>query len=203
MEDAAAARTEFDGALGAGVLVHLQTDAAFHKSQAFAKASVEAGQIVAEAGFSGIRVRQFFAAHVLTEMALDAVLLRAEPGLADAFYANFAAADADAVAHWAETVAGKPLPDLPGVLTRFARTEYLRGYAEDGGVATGFSNICRRAGQDTFEGVNFTRLAGVVREVIDALPPRVPALLSETAAGILRARQEVTPAAANASSEEM
>ena len=190
-----AGRTQLEAALGAGAAVHLATDAAFHKSEAFAEAAAMAGRIVAGAGFDGIRVRRFFAAHVLTELALDAALLRAEPGLAGEFYAAFAAADFEAVTCWAEEITGKPLPHLPGVLTRFARSQYLREYAEDDGVATGFSNVCRRARQDTFDGDNFTRLVGAVSEIVRGL---LPALLSETAAGISGARQEVRQAAANA-----
>lgn len=192
------ARTEFEAALGAGVSVHLATDAAFHKSAAFADAQAQTSELLAEVVFDGIRVRRFFAAHVLTEMVLDAVLLRAEPALADKFYAAFAAADGAATTQWAEAVTGKPLPNLPGVLTRFARSGYLRGYAENAGVATGFSNLCRRAGQDTFDGENFSRLVGVVREVAALLPRYVPALLLETAAGILTSRQEERGAAVNA-----
>lgn len=192
------ARTEFEAALSAGVSVHLATDAAFHKSAAFAGAQQEVSALLAEAGFEGIRVRRFFAAHVLTEMVLDAVLLRQEPALADEFYEAFADADRVAVTQWAETITGKPLPNLLDVLTRFARSRYLRGYAEDGSVATGFSNLCRRAGQDTFEGENFSRLVCVTGEIAARLPPYVPALLSETAAGILLPKQEETDAAANA-----
>ena len=191
-------RTEFEAALGAGVLVHLATDAAFHKTAAFADAQAEVSRLLAEAAFEGIRVRRFFAAHVLTEMVLDAVLLRSEPTLANEFYAVFSVAEGAAVMHWAEAVTGRPLPILPEVLGRFVRSGYLRGYAEDGGVATGFSNLCRRAGQDTFSGENFSRLVDVVSELAAELPPYVPALLSETAAGILGTRQEETDAATNA-----
>ncbi len=194
----AAARTEFGAALGAGVSVHLATDAAFHKSAAFAKAQAEASHLLVEAGFEGIRVRRFFAAHVLTEMALDAVLLRSEPALADNFYAVFAAADRAAVTRWAEELTERPLPNLPSVLTRFVRSGYLRGYANDEGVATEFSILCRRAGQDGFDGDNFSRLVDFTGGIAARLPPYVPALLSETAAGILRSRQEVISAAANA-----
>ena len=193
-----AARTEFEAALSAGVSLHLATDAAFHKSAAFADAQAEVGRIVDNAGFEGIRVRRFFAAHVLTEMVLDTILLRAEPTLADNFYAAFAAADASAVTEWAEEATGRPLPNLPAVLTRFAQSGYLRGYADNDGVATGFSNLCRRAGQDTFEDKNFTRLVGVARQAALMLPPYVPALLSETEAGVLARRKELMPAAANA-----
>ncbi len=191
-------RTALETALSAGVSVHLATDAAFHKSAAFSDAQAKAGQLVADAGFEGIRVRRFFAAHVLTELVLDAVLLRAEPALAGKFYEAFAAVDPAAVTQWAEAVMERPLPNLPGVLTRFARSSYLRGYAEDDGVATGFSNLCRRAGQDTFDGDNFRRLVGVVGEIAAYLPDYIPALLAETAQGILSARQEVAHAAANA-----
>ena len=193
-----AARTEFEGALSAGISVHLATDAAFHKTAAFAEVQSEVSELLAETAFDGIRVRRFFAVHVLAEMVLDAVLLRVEPALADDFYAEFAAADRAAVMHRAEAVTGKPLPNLPGVLMRFARSGYLRGYAEDDDVATGFSNLCRREGQDTFEGDNFTRLVHVVSQTAARLPPYVPALLSETAAGISQARQEERDAAANA-----
>ena len=193
-----AARTEFEAALSTGVSVHLATDAAFHKTAAFAEAQAEVGQIVADAGFEGIRVRRFFAAHVLAEMALDAVLLREEPALADEFYAMFGAADFASVTRWAEAVTGRPLPNLSLALTRFVRSGYLRSYAEDSGVATGFSNLCRRAGQDTFEGENFSRLTNVVREAALRFPVYVPALMAETAGGILQTKQEVAGEAANA-----
>lgn len=192
------ARTEFEAALGAGVSVHLATDMAFHRSAAFADAQAQTSELLAEAAFDGVRVRRFFAAHVLTEMVLDAVLLRAEPALADKFYAAFVAANFAAAAYWAEAVTGKPLPNLPGVLTRFARSGYLREYAENDGVAMGFSNLCRRAGQDTFDGENFSRLVHVVSQTAARLPPYVPALLSETAAGILTSRQEERDPAVNA-----
>ena len=193
-----APRSEAEAAVSTGVSVHLATDTAFHKSTAFAEAQAEVNRLLTEARFEGIRVRRFFAAHVLTELVMDAVLLRAEPALADDFYAAFASADFAAVTQWVGAVTEKPLPNLPSILTRFARSGYLRGYAKDDGVATGFSNLCRRAGQDTFDGENFLRLVCVVGKIAACLPPYVPALLSETAAGISRGRQEETEAAAKA-----
>lgn len=194
----AEARTEFEAALAGGVSVHLATDAAFHKTAAFTEAQAEVNDLLADAGFDGMRVRRFFVAHVLTEMALDAALLRADSALADRFYSAFTAADFDGATRWTEAATGKSLPHLPQVLTRFANSQYLRHYAEDGGVATGLSNLCRRAGQDTFEGENFARLVGVVKQTAARLPQFVPALLSETAAGILLGRQELRGIAANA-----
>ncbi|MGI4791959.1 MAG: hypothetical protein ACRYFS_24315 [Janthinobacterium lividum] len=191
-------RTELEAALSAGVSVHLATDAAFHKSPAFGEAQAEVGQMLAEAAFDGIRVRRFFVAHVLTEIALDAVLLRTDPSIADDFYAAFASTDFEAVTHWTEAVTGEPLPTLAAVLARFARSEYLRQYQSDEGVASGLSQLCRRARQDTFDHANFTRLVSVVKHAMSRLPEFVPALFSETAALIFSAKQEDANTAANA-----
>ncbi len=178
------AETPLEAALAAGVSVHLATDTAFHKTAAFAEASAEVSQLLARAEFDGMRVRRFFVAHVLTEMALDAVLLRTDPALADRFYGAFTAADFHLATRWTEAVTGKSLPHLPHVLARFGHSQFLRQYADNDGVATGLSNLCRRAGQDTFEGENFRRLVGVVRQVSNQMPQFVSALLAETAAGI-------------------
>ena len=194
----AEAETPFKAALAAGVLVHLASDTAFHKTAAFAEASAEVSQLLALAEFKNMRVRRFFVAHVLTELVLDAALLRAGPTLAERFYGAIAAADFEMASRWTEAVTAKSLPHLPHVLRRFADAQYLRHYAEDDGVAMGLSNLCRRAGQDTFEGENFSRLVGVAAQAAEQMPKFVPALLSETAAGILLGRQELRGISANA-----
>ena len=176
------APTADEEALRAGVLVHLATDTAFHKTAAFAEAQAEVSQILAQTPFDGIRVRRFFVAHVLVELALDAVLLRCDTTVADDFYRAFAAADRADVTRWTEAVVGQPLPDLHTVLTRFAGSRYLRQYEQDEGVATGLSRLCARARQDTFKGENFARLVAVVGQTVAALKGQTEALLGETGA---------------------
>ena len=176
------APTADEEALRAGVLVHLATDTAFHKTAAFAEAQAEVSQILAQTPFGGIRVRRFFVAHVLVELALDAVLLRRDTTVADDFYRAFAAADHADVTRWMEAVVGQPLPDLHTVLARFAGSRYLYQYREDEGVATGLSRLCVRARQDTFEGENFARLVAVVGQTVAALKGQTEALLGETRA---------------------
>ena len=177
--------TEFGAALGAGISAHLAADAAFHKTAAFAKVQAEVSGLLTGAGFEGVRVRHFFVAHVLTELVLDAVLLRADPALADRFYDAFTVADFDLATRRTEEITGRALPNLPFVLARFAEVQYLRHYTEDNGVATGLSNLCRRASQDTFVDENFSRLVGVVKQAAERMPKFVPALFGETVAGIV------------------
>ena len=173
-----------DAALRRGVLLHLATDAAFHKAASFAEAQAEISVILARTPFEGIRVRRFFVAHVLTEMGLDAALLRDTPSLADEFYQAFAAADHFQVTRWAEDATGRPLPDLPVVLTRFAESRYLEQYRADEGVATGLSRLCARARQDTFEGGNYARLVEVVGDSVAAVERWERAMLEETGAAL-------------------
>lgn len=172
------------GAVSAGVRAHLATDAAFHKTAAFAAAQAEVGGLLDAAVFEGIRVRRFFVAHVLVELALDAVLLRADPALGEQFYKQFARADFDAVTRWAEEETGRPLPRLPDVLRRFADARSLISYATDDGVATGLARTCLRARQEGFEGENFARLVPVVGQAVGLAAARADALLAETRAGM-------------------
>ena len=174
-----------DAALRVGVRVHLATDTAFHKSPTFAEAQAEVSHILTQMPFEGIRVRRFFVAHVLVELALDAVLLRDTPSLADEFYEAFDAADYAHITRWTEGILGQPLPKLPLVLTRFAESRYLRQYEQDEGVATGLSRLCARARQDTFEGENYARLVAVVKQAVEAVEGRAEALLAETGAALM------------------
>ncbi len=177
-------RSAVTSSLQSGVLVHLATDTAFHKTRAFAESQSAVSSLFEQATFEGIRVRRFFLAHVLVELALDAVLVRANSGVADRFYEAFACAESAAVTEWTETVVSRDLPDLPAVLTRFAQSRYLYHYGQDEGVATGLSRLCARARQDTFEGGNYVRLLEIVRQTVELLAVQAQGLLEETAAAV-------------------
>ena len=180
-----------DAALRDGVLTHLATDAAFHRTASFERAQAGIKLLLRDGGFSSMRLRPFFLAHVLAELALDAALLRAEPGLAEAFYADFAAADFSHAARWTEAALGRPFPELPAILARFARSRYLNSYRDDAGVAEGLSRLCARARQDTFDGANLERLVRVVSRAVRLVDACAPALLAETAAAM--AQPPTTP----------
>ena len=171
-----------EGALSAGVLAHLNTDTAFHKTRTFAEAQAAVSALLEQTSFERIRVRRFFLAHILAELALDAALLRSDPTIAGRFYTAFSAADYTQVTRWTETTVGRPLPTLPAVLERFAESRYLLHYQEDEGVATGLSRLCARARQDTFEGQNYAQLVKVVRDSVRAIERQAEALLEETVA---------------------
>lgn len=185
MLETAPQQTLQDSVVTAGVRAHLRTDAVFHKTQAFAIAAGKVGGLVDSMGFTHMRARRFFLAHVLTELALDASLIRKEPGLLDTFYTACADADYAHITRWAEAATGRPLPVLPHTLSRFAQSQYLRYYATDGGVAEGFNRLCIRARQDTFQGENEPRLVRLTGQVVALMDTGLAqALLDETKAGL-------------------
>lgn len=177
-------QTDAERALTAGARVHLLTDAAFHKTPAFTKAQTQVGELVTRAGFVGLRVRRFFLAHILVELALDAVLLRRQPHLTGDFYDAFAIVDFRETTGWAEAAIGQPLPSLSDVLTRFTRSRYLDSYAADAGVAEGVNRLGIRARQDAFTDENWRRLVSLASATIVTLTEQADVLLDETAAAV-------------------
>lgn len=174
-----------DTAMTAGARMHLLTDEVFHKTRAFVNAQREAGPLIDRAGFTNMRARRFFLAHVLTELALDAHLVRQEPALVDTFYAYCADADGMQITRWAEAATLRPLPALPQTLARFAEFQYLRFYADDAGVAEGFNRLCARARQDTFKGDNEQRLVTLTTQIAALMDAGLAqALLDETYLGL-------------------
>ncbi len=174
-------QTPDDAAITAGVMAHLQADAVFHKTSTFALAEAKVGKLVDSTGFTLMRARRFFLAHILTELALDAYLLRREPALLDTFYSACSAADGNQITGWAEAVTKRPLPLLPRMIARFAQSQYLRHYATDEGVAEGFNRLCLRARQDTFVGENEKRLVRLIGQIVSLMDAGLAdALLQET-----------------------
>jgi hypothetical protein len=145
-----------------GVALHLAADRHFHGAPEFVAETAAVGSLLRAAPFASPPPRAFFFAHVFVELALDAVLVRRDPSLADDFYARFAAADLDAAARTAETLVGRSLPELEGTLRRFAGWRYLFDYATDDGLANALHRIGRRAGIEAFlTGYDRATLAGV------------------------------------------
>jgi hypothetical protein len=139
-----------DPALARGVGLHLAADRRFHGSDGFRDACAEAGALLRAAlGPSAPPAqprRVFFLAHVFVEIALDAVLIRGDDGIADDLYAQFERADRDAIAAATETMLGRPLPGLAAHLTGFARAGWLYEYRRDAGLVDALERLSRRAG---------------------------------------------------------
>ena len=79
--------------LAAGVLQHLDDDAWFHNTPAFLLVTGQLTRLFRELLPADDGYRPALLGHIVMELLLDGVLIRANPGMLDAYYAAFSAID--------------------------------------------------------------------------------------------------------------
>jgi len=130
--------------LAAGVLQHLDDDAWFHKTAAFAVASAELTVLFRDALPSDDGHRPAFLGHILTEMLLDSVLIdRDPPALAD-YYAAFDRLDPGIVAESVNRMATQSTDCLRDFIPLFARERFLADYSNTNRLLFRLNQIMRR-----------------------------------------------------------
>lgn len=143
-----------DDPLARGVRLHHAADHWFHSHPAFKAATADASARLRAAPFEEAPRRLFFVAHVFVELALDAAVLRAAPGIADDLYRALAAVPpgylARRVAEWRGAPPDGPRLRLAEFLPGFIASGYLRDYARPEGLALALSRIGWRVGLENF-----------------------------------------------------
>ena len=130
--------------LAAGVLQHLDDDAWFHKTAAFAVASAELTVLFRDALPSDDGHRPAFLGHILTEMLLDAVLIDRDPGALSAYYAAFDRLDAGFVADAVNRMAPQTTDCLHGFISLFVRERFLADYLDTNRLLFRLNQVMRR-----------------------------------------------------------
>lgn len=133
-------------ALREGALRHHHDDHVFHLDEAFdAHAADLAKRIRAVA--PGVRASTL--AHVLTEMLIDAALMRADETLLGRYHDGLDALDVDVIAAFSRSATSRALPELPTLIDRFRRSRFLGSYLDDDGLFDCLHGVCRRARLET------------------------------------------------------
>lgn len=130
--------------LAAGVLQHLDDDAWFHRTAAFAVASAELTILFRDALPSDDGHRPAFLAHILTEMLLDSVLIERSPAALDAYYAAFDRLDAKQVADSVNQMAPQSTDCLQDFIPLFVRERFLADYRDPNRLLFRLNQIMRR-----------------------------------------------------------
>ena len=161
-----------------GVRLHIATDKWFHGLPVFSALQAEANALLLAAPWKETPRRRFFVAHVLVELALDAHLLHETPTLPDDLYAALAESLSGNLVATAETLLGRPAPNLEASTTRFVETGFLRDYATPAGCAESLTRVCRRAGVPNFtEPADTETLAHVFADFAPMITQNVAELL--------------------------
>lgn len=160
--------------LAAGVLQHLEDDAWFHRTAAFAVASARLTVLFRDALPSDDGHRPAFLGHILTEMLLDRVLIERDPSALDAYYAAFDRLDAGIVAVSVNRMATQTSDCLRDFIPLFVRERFLADYLDTNRLLFRLNQIMRRVKLNplpaAFEGVLDPARAIVIRHAAGLLP---------------------------------
>jgi hypothetical protein len=130
--------------LAAGVLQHLDDDAWFHKTAAFAVASAQLTVLFRASLPADDGHRPAFLGHILTEMLLDAVLIERYPGRLADYYAALDQLDAATIENAANRMARHTTERLKGFIPLFTRERFLPDYLDSNRLLFRLNQIMHR-----------------------------------------------------------
>jgi hypothetical protein len=130
--------------VAAGVLRHLDDDARFHATRAFAETSLAITVMAREALSDESGPRPAFLGHLLTELLLDAALIARQPERLTEYYRQLDGLDAAAVESAVNRMAPRPTRRLASFIDLFRRERVLWDYLEDDKLMWRLGQIMRR-----------------------------------------------------------
>jgi len=156
-------------ALQRGLLRHLEVDAAFHVDPAFGAARAA---LAARARELDRRLAALLT-HVGVELALDARLLAADPGLARGFYAALEQVEPDALEAELVAIIGPDAVGFQAAFEAFRTRRHLEDWTRPEAVAASLAHAVRLVGR---EPPPLAALAAFVTEALVAVTPLAVAL---------------------------
>jgi len=130
--------------LAAGVLQHLEDDAWFHRTAAFAVASAELTVLLRQALPADDGHRPAFLGHILTEMLLDAVLIKRHPERLAGYYAALSQLDPHLVEEAVNRMSRRTTDRLAAFVPLFVNERFLVDYLDMPRLLFRLNQIMRR-----------------------------------------------------------
>lgn len=124
-----------------GTNKHFERDKRFHGSEYFEKTSKILTQILRPAFQQASIPRDWFAAHVLTEMMIDRVLIKEAPALAQSFYTDLETADTQIITQYLEAKGVSDTDLFLERLARFNQAKYLLQYEHNKAMVFSLNRI--------------------------------------------------------------
>ncbi len=160
--------------LAAGVMQHLEDDAWFHKTAAFAITSAELTVLFCETLPADHGHRPAFLGHILTEMLLDAVLIERRPDLLDGYYSALSKLDPRVVEDAVNQMVPRGTDRLTVLIPLFVQERFLDDYCDTNRLLVRLNQIMRRVKlsllPEDFERV-LSRSRSIVEQRAGALLP--------------------------------
>ncbi len=161
---------------------HFLRDKRFHNSAYFKETSQTITQILRPKFIEANIPRDWFAAHVLTEMMIDRVLIRETPKLADGFYQDTTNADSSSIADFLQERNITETHLFLERLARFNQAKYLLQYAHNRAMVYSMNRIFMQTKADgEWSQVQFQILEPVIEEVDFVITSNIINLKNEMA----------------------
>ena len=162
-----------------GVQRHFEADAVFHTCDFFLE---ETRELV-----SRLRVhfeeeqlpRSYFLAHILVELILDKVLMKAHPEILPEFYGHLGSIPYQEQLLLTEWVCGTPMHRYQAYMMRFLEKQYLYDYAEWRHILFVMRRILDKVNISTGDTLHHPNMLRVLREYESKLMDTWPSLFQE------------------------
>jgi hypothetical protein len=151
--------------LAGGICQHLQDDAWFHMSRAFAELSLELTRTTREALGDTEGFRPSFLGHILVEILLDAALIEDQPQALDTYYRLYDEVDARLIEDSVNRMATRTSDQIAWFVGRFCQERFLYDYREDAKLLTRLNHVMRRVGLPLLPG-SFIELLPAARDLV-------------------------------------
>lgn len=130
--------------VAAGVMQHLDDDRWFHQSRTFFETTGEMTVLFRQVLGRDDGFRPSFLGHIVTELLLDAVLIKQHPGLLDRYYQQLADLDPSKVEAAVNCLAKQPTARLAPLIPRFVQEGFLWDYLQPAGMLTRLNQVMHR-----------------------------------------------------------
>jgi hypothetical protein len=131
-------------AISGGVLEHLNEDARFHNTRAFAELSWQLTVLVRDALRDQEGLRPSFLGHILVEILLDATLVAENPHLLERYYQVLEAIDPTLIEAAVNRMATHSTERLAIMIAEFRRQRVLWDYLEDDKLLMRLNQVMQR-----------------------------------------------------------
>jgi len=129
-----------------GMRQHLDDDAWFHETRAFAELSLALSAEARDVLVEPQGLRPAFLGHLLVEVLLDAALIAENPARLEDYYRLLEMADPSQIQDVVNRMAQRPTDRLAGMIRLFCRERILWDYLDDAKLLKRLNQVMRRVG---------------------------------------------------------
>lgn len=129
-----------------GCARHYASDKKFHASSFFREIQELSDSLIKQTPFSALLNRKWFLAHIMSELMIDRIMVKAYPELLNAFYDSLDRAEADTLRSFFRCYGWEETGDFFHFFNHFRSVRYIQYYTDNNKFVYSLNRIMLRAG---------------------------------------------------------